>query len=70
MAVKNRKLGLGACLAVFGALGFVLGPTLGLSELGRPWTFLVGFTVGVFAGIGVALSIARLAGPRRPPVNE
>lgn len=63
--MKNRKLSVGACLSIFGALGFVLGPTLGLSELGRPWTFLLGFTVGVIAGIGVALSVAGLAESRR-----
>ncbi len=68
--MKNRKLGIGACLCALGALGIVLGPVLGLTELGRPWTFLVGFTVGLIAGIGAALSVAGLAGLRRPPVSR
>jgi len=63
--VQNWKLGLGACLSGIGALGIVLGPMLGLPELGRPWSFLLGFAFGVSAGIGVALSIAGLAGLRR-----
>jgi hypothetical protein len=68
--VKNWKLGLGGCFAVMGALGIVLEPVLGLTELGRPWTFLVGFSVGLMAGIGAALSVAGLAGLRRPPVSR
>jgi hypothetical protein len=69
-AMKNRKLGIGACLCAIGALGIVLGPALGLTDLGRPWSFLAGFTIGVIAGLGVALSIAGLVGMRRPPVSE
>jgi hypothetical protein len=68
--VKNWKLGIGACLAGIGALGVVLGSMLGLIELGRPWSFLAGFTFGVMAGMGVALSIAGLTDLRRPPAGE
>jgi len=53
-----------------GALGIVLGSTLGLNELGRPWSFLVGFIFGVMAGIGVALSISGLVDLRRPPAGD
>jgi len=68
--MKNQKLGLGAVLGIVGALGITLGPTLGLADLGRPWTFLVGFAFGLLAGIGAVLSIAGLSGRRRPPTNK
>lgn len=68
--MKNRKLGIGACLSAIGALGIVLGPALGLTDLGRPWSFLVGFATGVIAGLGAALSVAGLAGMRPPPASE
>jgi hypothetical protein len=58
--MKSQKLGWGACLAVIGTLSIVLGPTLGLTELGRPWNFLLGFVFGVVAGLGAALSVAGL----------
>ena len=35
-------------LTVLGGLGLVFGPRLGLTELGRPWTFLAGFGVFLF----------------------
>jgi len=68
--MKNQKLGLGAILGVIGALGIILGPLLGLAELGRPWTFLVGFAFGLMAGTGVVLSLAGLSGRRQPPANR
>jgi len=68
--VENWKLGIGAGMSGIGALGIVLGSALGLTELGRPWSFLLGFTFGVIAGIGVALSIAGLVGLRRPPAGK
>ncbi len=67
--MRKRRLGIGACLCAAGALGFVLGPALGLSDLARPWSFLVGFATGVMAGLGTALSLAGLAGMRRPPAS-
>lgn len=70
ITMKKRKLGIGACLACLGVLGIVLGSTLGLTELGRPWSFLLGFTFGVMAGAGTTLTIAGLAGLRRPPTDE
>jgi hypothetical protein len=57
-------------MAGIGALGVVLGSMLGLTELGLPWSFLLGFSFGVMAGLGVALSIAGLTGLRRPPAGE
>lgn len=68
-AMKNWKLGIGACLSAIGALGIVLGPALGLTDLEYPWSFLVGFVTGVIAGLGTALSVAGLAGVRCPPAS-
>jgi len=68
--MKSRKLGLGAPLAAIGAMGFVLGPALGLTSLGRPWTFVVGFTFGLMAGFGATLCVAGLAELRRPPASK
>jgi hypothetical protein len=68
--MKNWRLGLGACLCAVGALGIILEPVLSVGKLGRPWSFLIGFTVGVLAGLGAALSIAGLAGLRRPPEEK
>lgn len=58
------RLGLGAALSVLGGLGLVFGPRLGLTELGRPWTFLAGFGVGLVAGLGLVLAAAGLLGAR------
>jgi hypothetical protein len=52
-------------LLVIGVSGFFLGPSLGLTELGRPWTFLVGFAVSVVSGIGAVFGIVGLAGRKR-----
>ena len=56
----TARLRLGAALAVTGAMGMLLAPSIGLSLRGRPWSFIVGFFVGVSAGCGVALSISGL----------
>lgn len=52
-------------MATLGALGIVLGPKLGAAGLGRPWSFLVGFTDGVVTGIGAVLAISGLLDYRR-----
>ena len=62
--MKKRKLGIGAGILYLGALGIVLGSTLGLTELGRPWSFLAGFSFGVLAGVGTVLTISGLASRR------
>jgi hypothetical protein len=68
--MEKSKLGIGACLGVLGALGIIVGPALGLAELGRPWSFLVGFAFGLLAGTGTVLSLAGLSEWRRPPANK
>ena len=57
---SRTKLGLGGALSGAGGLGMVLGSILGASALPRPWSFLVGFTVGILAGMGVSLALAGL----------
>jgi hypothetical protein len=56
----QTKTGTGAVLAVLGGIGMALGPSLGATALGRPWSFIVGFMVGVATGIGVVLVISGL----------
>jgi hypothetical protein len=64
-ARTNARLGLGSALATIGGIAFVLGPALGLTDLGRPWTFLAGLAVGMTAGAGGALVIGGLLEKRK-----
>jgi hypothetical protein len=61
----NKKLGIGSFLAVLGGIGFILAPTLGATQLERPWSFIAGFVVGIVGGTGVALSIFGLLEKKR-----
>lgn len=65
MVEVQQRLGAGAILAVLGGLGMTLGPTLGVSSLGEPWSFLAGFVDGVVTGIGVVLAVSGLIQVRR-----
>jgi len=56
----QQKLAFGSALAVIGAAGIVIGPTLGFSNLLWPWSFILGFVFGILAGIGVVLTISGL----------
>jgi hypothetical protein len=56
----HQKLGIGAPLATVGALASILLPTFGLTNLGRPWSFLLGLLVGLITGLGATLVIAGL----------
>ncbi len=56
----RTKLAVGSVLAILGGIGMAIGPFLGASDLGRPTSFLVGFMVGVVAGVGVALAVSGL----------
>jgi hypothetical protein len=60
MLNAKQKLGLGAMLATVGGLGIVLMPALGLSQVGSPWDFILGFLFGVSAGAGTALVVSGL----------
>jgi CBS-domain-containing membrane protein len=61
----NTKISLGALLAIFGAIGFILGPSLGANVLPQPWSFIAGFLVGVMTGIGAALCVKGLLEQRQ-----
>lgn len=61
----RTKTGIGALLAIVGAAGMILGPSLGAAALGRPWSFLAGFVVGIAAGMGVTLAISGMIDMRR-----
>jgi len=64
--VKTKhKIGFGAALAVFGGIGIILGPLLGFTHLGKPWSFITGFAVGVICAAGVVLSIFALLENRK-----
>ena len=56
----KKKLAVGAILAVIGGAGIVLGPILGFTALGKPWSFILGFVFGMMAGAGAALSVFSL----------
>jgi len=62
---NNKKLAIGSMLSVIGAFGIILVPLLGVSQLQRPWGFILGFLFGLSAGLGVALAIHALI-QRRP----
>jgi len=61
----RTKTGTGAVLGILGGVGMAVGPTLGAAELGRPWSFVGGFVVGLVAGIGVVLAVSGLVDRRR-----
>jgi len=61
----QTKIALGSVLATGGALGMVLSLLLGWSAAPRPWGFLLGFVVGVIAGLGATLSVSGLIERRR-----
>jgi len=61
----NHRLQLGAALACCGAIGMLLAPRFGMTLLGRPWSFIVGFLIGISAGLGAALSVYGLLERRR-----
>jgi hypothetical protein len=59
-----RAQGLGAVLAIVGALGIVLPLVAGWSAP-CPWGSLLAFAAGLLAGIGVTLVVAGLLERRR-----
>lgn len=71
MSISTQaKLSLGAVLGMFAALGIVLSFLLGWTDAPRPWGFLLGFVVGILAGLGATLSIAGLIERRRRDENR
>ena len=56
----KSKLGIGAVLAVCGGLGMALGPVIGFTQLREPFSFFIGFAVGLIGGIGTVLAVSGL----------
>ena len=69
MLDTTRKLGAGTVLSVLGVLGGGFAPTLGVTALGRPWSFFAGFLFGLMAGVGVVLVISGLIEWRHRPAG-
>jgi hypothetical protein len=68
MSMEARmKCGVGAVLATLGGMAAVLAPTLGVTALERPWSFLAGFVVGLVGGLGVGLALFGLIELKRTP---
>jgi hypothetical protein len=66
MNISTRtRLGIGSALSAIGALGIVLSLLLEWSEAPRPWGFLLGFVLGLLAGLGVTLALSGLIELRR-----
>jgi hypothetical protein len=61
----EKKIAIGAICAIIGGAGVILGPLIGFSELARPWSFVLGFVLGVLGGIGVALTLFGLLEKRK-----
>lgn len=59
MRIKN-KLAFGSVLASFGAISLILNSTLRLTQMGRPWSFIIGFITGLICGLGATLTISGL----------
>ncbi len=59
------KLALGSTLASLGGLLMVLSPLVGWYSVPRPWEFPLGFSTGLFAGLGATLAISGLVDYRR-----
>lgn len=61
----EQRLGGGAALATLGALGTILAPALGWTEISGPAGFGLRFLFGIAAGVGVALCMSGLLRRRR-----
>ena len=62
--MNRTKLGIGSLLALLGAALMVLGPYLGFTTLGRPWSFIAGFLIGLIAGLGATLAVTGIIARR------
>ena len=60
-----QKLSLGSLFGVVGAAGVIFGPMFSFPGLARPWSFILGFIFGLFAGLGATLAISGLLDRRK-----
>ena len=61
----RQKISLGSTLASMAGAGIALSAIFDWTLFARPWSFLVGFVLGVAAGAGVVLAISGLLEQRR-----
>jgi len=54
---SHAKMALGAGLTTVSGLLMVLSPIVGWYSLPSPWSFVLGFATGLFAGTGSAVAI-------------
>jgi hypothetical protein len=59
------KISLGSVLTLIGAAGFVFSVIFGWASLLSPWNFLLGFFLGIAAGMGTVMVIAGFLEQRR-----
>ncbi len=63
----TKALYTGIILAILGGAGIVLWPIFGLTELVRPWSFILGFIFGIMSGVGAALILFGLLEKKKLP---
>jgi hypothetical protein len=63
--IARTRMAAGSALASVSAAGIVLTAILGWSGAPRPWGFLLGFVLGLCAGLGVTLAVAGMIEYRR-----
>ncbi|MGD8539519.1 MAG: hypothetical protein PVI66_12445 [Candidatus Aminicenantes bacterium] len=63
----TKALHTGIILAILGGAGIILGPMFDLTELVRPWSFILGFVFGIMSGVGAALTLFGLLEKRKLP---
>jgi len=65
MKTKN-KLAFGSVLVSIGWISVILVLLHGLTQMGRPWSFIIGFVTGLILGLGTTLTISGLIENRKP----
>ena len=62
---SHAKMAFGSALVTLGGLLMLLPPIVGRYSFPSPWDFLLGFTTGLLAGMGSALTVGGLIERRR-----
>jgi predicted ABC-type sugar transport system permease subunit len=60
-----QKIALGSVLTVMGAAGIAFSVIFAWASLQSPWDFLLGFFLGIVAGMGAVLAISGFLEQRR-----
>jgi hypothetical protein len=62
---SGAKVALGAAMACIGGLLLMLSPVVGWYPIPGLWEFPLGFSTGLFAGVGTILALGGLTDSRR-----